>query len=159
MASDPNVVIPETVNGALNALRAAAKQPTVKRVVVTSSAAAVFIPKPDRPIELTPEMFNDEAVKMAWDSVGQTPAPQSPEAYMLGVLVYAASKTEAEKACWKFVEEKKPGFEFSTVVPTITFGPLLDKENVSSSAKWVDWILKGAPEVGHLLAVLGSRES
>lgn len=159
MASDPNVVIPETVNGALNALRAAAKQPTVKRVVVTSSAAAVFIPKPERPIELTPEMFNDEAVKMAWDSVGQTPAPQSPEAYMLGVLVYAASKTEAEKACWKFVEEKEPGFEFSTVVPTITFGPLLDKENVSSSAKWVDWILKGAPEVGHLLAVLGSRES
>lgn len=34
-----------------------------------------------------------------------------------GETVYAASKTEAERQAWKWVEDNKPPFRFNTVVP------------------------------------------
>lgn len=47
MQSDPNAVIPKVVGGAINALKAAAKEPSVKRVVLTSSSSAALIPQPN----------------------------------------------------------------------------------------------------------------
>lgn len=44
---DPNVVIPKVIRGTINILEAAAKQPSVKRVVLTSSSAAVLVPEPN----------------------------------------------------------------------------------------------------------------
>lgn len=42
-----------------------------------------------------------------------------------GGIVYSASKTEAEKAAWKWVEEKKPNFVLNTVLPNFNVsGPL-----------------------------------
>jgi len=42
-APNPDVVIPRTVNGTLNALEASLKHGTVKRFVLTSSSTAVAI--------------------------------------------------------------------------------------------------------------------
>lgn len=44
MGSDPNKVITVAVNGVKNFLEAAAKHPSVKRVVLTSSSSAALIP-------------------------------------------------------------------------------------------------------------------
>lgn len=44
--------------------------------------------------------------------------PEKPE-------IYRASKTEAEKAAWKFIEEGKAAFDISTVNPPLIFGPIL----------------------------------
>lgn len=33
------------------------------------------------------------------------------------LAVYAASKTEAERQSWKWMEKNKPHFKFNTVVP------------------------------------------
>lgn len=34
----------------------------------------------------------------------------------------AAIETEAEKSCWKFVEEENPGFEFNIMLSSVNFG-------------------------------------
>lgn len=57
--------------------------------------------------------------------------------------MYAASKLEAEKACWKFMEEKKPGFEFSAVLPSGNFGPALHEGQKSPTLTWIRLLIKG----------------
>jgi hypothetical protein len=37
------------------------------------------------------------------------------------------SKSFAEKAAWKFMEEKKPNFILTTICPTLVFGPIVSK--------------------------------
>lgn len=46
-SADPAAVIPPTVRGAINALRAASKHPSVKQFVLTSSSSAATSPKLD----------------------------------------------------------------------------------------------------------------
>lgn len=57
-----------------------------------------------------PDSYDDTAVKLAWDD--STPANTKP------LLVYAASKTEAERESWKWMQENKPGFVFNTILPS-----------------------------------------
>lgn len=47
MTADPRAVIPHVVKAAVNALEAAEKQESVKRVIFTSSSAAALTPQPD----------------------------------------------------------------------------------------------------------------
>jgi hypothetical protein len=51
--------------------------------------------------------------------------------------VYAASKVEGEKAAWKWVQTKQPGFVLNTVLPSFNVSPphisrLLSKVNRSN---------------------------
>jgi len=124
-APDPNTVIPQTVAGAVNALKAAAKEPSVKRVVLTSSSTAATLPKPDKAFSIDEKTWNEEAIKLAW-----APPPYEPSR---GYTVYAASKTEAEQAAWKFVQDNKPGFVLNTILPNANFGEILDQKNQSAS--------------------------
>ena len=39
-------------------------------------------------------------------------------------VVYAASKTEAERKAWDFVAKNKPGFVLNTVLPNYNASPL-----------------------------------
>lgn len=133
MSSDPKFVIDESVNGALNALRAAAKQPSVKRVVVTSSTGVLAKSESN---EYTPEVWNDRAVKLAWEG---TDLPE----WDRGHVIYVAGKVESEKACWKYMQEEKPGFEFNTVLPSVVYGPLLGKGQNESSAAFIRQALDG----------------
>ncbi|KAJ4243684.1 hypothetical protein NW757_011111 [Fusarium falciforme] len=103
-SADPSVVVPRAVNGALNALKAAANEPLMKRFVYTSSSFAVTFPKPGRRFTVTAAMFNDEAVERAW---GPNPEDSA---------VYACSKVEAERAISKWVEEHKPSLVVNTSI-------------------------------------------
>jgi nucleoside-diphosphate-sugar epimerase len=38
---------------------------------------------------------------------------------------YAASKTLAEKAFWKFIKDEKPNFDGVTINPPLVFGPII----------------------------------
>lgn len=121
MNPDPNAVIPGTVKGTVNSLTAAAMEPSVQRFVLTSSSAAALLPKPNDPVTVTTESWNDETVAYATRG-----PPYEPErAYP----VYAAAKTLAEKEAWRFVRETRPGFTFNTVLPNINFGASLDIRN------------------------------
>lgn len=121
MDPDPNAVIPGSIKGTVNCLEAAAQERSVRRFVLTSSSASALIPKPNEPVTVTTETWNDETVAYATRG-----PPYEPErAYP----VYAAAKTLAEKEAWKFVREKKPAFTLNAVLPNINFGASLDYTN------------------------------
>lgn len=56
-ATAPSELIDPAVRGTLNVLEAANKSETVKRVVITSSVAAVVNPEPHTPREFTEEVW------------------------------------------------------------------------------------------------------
>jgi hypothetical protein len=94
----------------LNALKACAKTPSVKRFVNTSSSVAVTLPKVglDHDFLVDESTYNDEAVELA--KVNETRKK--------GFLVYAAMKSETEKAMWAWMKENKPGFVLNSIVST-----------------------------------------
>ncbi|XP_062115479.1 phenylacetaldehyde reductase-like [Humulus lupulus] len=107
-ATDPQAeIIEPAVKGTLNVLRSCAKVSSVKKVIITSSMAAVLINgKP-----LTPDVVVDET----WFS--------DPVLCERLKIWYAASKARAEKAAWDFAKEN--GVDLITIHPGVTLGPLL----------------------------------
>ncbi|KAH8689555.1 putative cinnamoyl-CoA reductase [Talaromyces proteolyticus] len=140
---DPQHVIPQMKVAMENILNTAAAEESVRRVVFTSSAGAVLIPRPNEEIIVDVDTWNDFAVQGAWD-------PNSPEDFR-GALVYCASKVEAERTAWKFMEEKKPNFTFNSVIPNVNFGRILHPEIRGSSMGGVRELLKGEARVAKLL--------
>jgi nucleoside-diphosphate-sugar epimerase len=93
-------------NGILESIYAHA--PSVKRVVITSSFAAVV--NPDNP----PAVYNEES----WNPVTAAQA-------LLPAYTYRASKTFAERAAWDFVSRKKPNFSLTVLNPPLVLGPMV----------------------------------
>ncbi|KAJ6454090.1 NAD-P-binding protein [Mycena vitilis] len=129
-------VVPLTVKGALEVLKSAAKEPGVKSVVYTSSSSAVLLPPVGKKVVVTEETWNDAVVEEARTN------PQAG-----GFALYAASKTEAEKAVWKFAEDTKPHFQVSAVLPNMALGPILHPDGEgSSTAGWLAKFIRGTDE-------------
>jgi len=103
--TDPqkNLVDP-ALKGTMNVLQACAKAGSVKKVVLTSSAAAVF----DEPVSghvYTEEDWNETS------SLTRNP--------------YYYSKTLAERSAWEYVEKEKPAFELVVINPGAVIGASL----------------------------------
>ncbi|KAM3583013.1 hypothetical protein VKS41_004769, partial [Umbelopsis sp. WA50703] len=111
-------VINPAVNGTLNLLKSAHEHgKNVKHVVVTSSVASVLEKAPDGHVH-TEADWNDsaiEAVKEAYEK----------KQNLENAPAYRASKAEAERALWKFRDEKKPAFTLTTILPSFVFGAIL----------------------------------
>ncbi|RKK57111.1 hypothetical protein BFJ69_g17579 [Fusarium oxysporum] len=124
-SADPNTVIPQATAFAQNALKSAYKEHSVKRFVLTSSSSAAYVAMPGVPgTEITEDSWNELAVKAAW-----APPPYTPDR---GGIVYAASKTEAEKAVWKYHQQHRatrPDLVVNAVLPNFNFGKSLDPVN------------------------------
>jgi nucleoside-diphosphate-sugar epimerase len=107
-------IISPAVKMTLAVLNAAHRTPSVKRVVITSSAvtlvsfAWMFGPAPPNP-DLTLFTAADINLELA-------KASSSMEAYF-------ASKTLSRIATKEFMEKEKPSFEFVNLMPTMVFGP------------------------------------
>ncbi|KAK2737969.1 methylglyoxal reductase (NADPH-dependent) gre2 [Myotisia sp. PD_48] len=99
------------VNGTVGILRAVkAKAPSVKRVVITSSFAAIIdINKPST------YMFSEAD----WNPVTKEEAESGPS------FGYRGSKTFAERAAWEFLEREKPNFSIATCNPPVVLGPVI----------------------------------
>jgi nucleoside-diphosphate-sugar epimerase len=99
----------------LSILNAAHRTPSIKRVVITSSAvtlisfAWMFGPAP-----ASPDLTLFTAAEINANIAG--PYGTSTEAYF-------ASKTLSRIATRKFMEEEKPDYEFVNLLPTVVFGP------------------------------------
>lgn len=129
MGSDPDQVVTTSVNGIKHALEAAAREPSIKRFVLTSSSAATLNPPLNTKIDIElgkpmvylhwisdmtdPHLdsWNEPSLVAAYD-------PNVPE-QMKPAVVYAASKTKSEKEAWNFVKTQKPGFVFNAVLPNM----------------------------------------
>jgi nucleoside-diphosphate-sugar epimerase len=108
--------------GALRVLRAA-RDAGVKRVVLTSSFAAIGYghPRRDQPFD-----------ERSWtDPNGED------------VLPYVKSKTLAERAAWDFIDREGRGLELSVVNPVAVVGPVLGPD-FSTSIFLVQRMMDGA---------------
>ncbi|KAK4278701.1 hypothetical protein QN277_016513 [Acacia crassicarpa] len=123
---DPQAeLLDPAVKGTLNVLKSCAKFPSVKRVVLTSSTAAVaFNGKPR-----THEVVVDES----WFS--------DPDFCRASQLWYVVSKTLAEEAAWKFTKENN--IDMVTINPAMVIGPLL-QPTLNTSAAAILNIINGA---------------
>ncbi|CAI0455038.1 unnamed protein product, partial [Linum tenue] len=100
-------IIDPAVKGTLNVLKSCVKSATVKRVIVTSSAAALFFTgKP---------MNQDSVVDETWFS--------DPMICQERKIWYQLSKTLAEIAAWDFAKEN--GVDMVTIHPGLVIGPFL----------------------------------
>lgn len=98
---DPNLAIPPVLAGIRGILQSAAREESMRRFVLTSSAIAVLEPTLLKETA-TVDMWNDRAVERAW-----APPPYLESRSM---DVYAASKVLGEKEMWSWVAREKPHF-------------------------------------------------
>lgn len=107
---EDELIIPAR-DGTLRVLRAA-RDAGVKRVVITSSQAAIAYGHGPVKEPLTEKM---------WTNVDGH-----------GVTAYQKSKTLAERAAWDFVEKEGGSLEMATVCPTMILGPILGPDFATS---------------------------
>jgi len=118
---DENDLIRPAVDGTLRVLRAA-RDAGIKRVVLTSSFAAIGYGHGDQAAAYT---------EADWTNV-DGPAVQP----------YMKSKTLAERAAWDFIEREGNGLELAVVNPVGIFGPVLN-EDLSTSIEIIKRMLEG----------------
>lgn len=126
------------VNGTRNALKAIKEfGPNVKKVVITSSYAAVGTAEK----ELDPNHTNTEE---SWNEISWEDAKRDP------VSGYRGSKKFGEKAAWDFVAAEKPNFDINYINPGFVFGPqAFDsevKDNLNTSSEILNQFLKLKPD-------------
>jgi nucleoside-diphosphate-sugar epimerase len=119
--SDENELILPAREGTLRVLRAA-RNAGVKRVVLTSSFAAIGYGHPDRPTPLT---------EADWTNL------EGPD-----IQAYEKSKVFAERAAWDFAAAEGVGMELSVVNPTAIFGPVLS-DDFAPSIRVIQQMLQG----------------
>lgn len=142
---DPKEVIPDAIASVTSILSSALKERGIKSFVLTSSSTAAAAPKPNVRFSVDSNTWNEEDVAKAWE-----PTLIGKEHHEW--TVYGASKAEAEKVLWKFRDQKKPHFTINSVLPATNFGPVLVKEEASSTCSFVKEVWNG--HVEHVLGVL-----
>ena len=118
---DENELIVPAREGALRVLRAA-REAGVRRVVLTSSFAAIGYGTTPGPEPYTEENWTN---------------PDGP-----GVSPYVKSKTLAERAAWDFMAREGGSLQLSVVNPVGVFGPVLSRD-LSTSIVIVQRLLNG----------------
>lgn len=125
---EDELIIPAR-EGALRVLRAA-RDAGVKRVVITSSFAAVGYGHPQQERTFTEKDWTD---------------PNGAD-----VMPYTKSKTLAERSAWDFIEREGAGLELSVVNPVGVFGPVLGADYATSILiveKMLDGAMPGVPRM------------
>ncbi len=119
------------VNGTTNVLEAANKSKSVKKVVLTSSVAAIYGDNIDMKNEnltiFTEEHFNTSST--------------------LSHQPYAYSKVQAEKKAWKMAKQQS-AWELIVLNPVIVLGPSLTSISQSASLKFMTDMLSGKFKTG-----------
>jgi dihydroflavonol-4-reductase len=121
-AKDPQKdLVDPAVQGTRTMLEACAKAPSIKRVVLTSSMAAVT-DEPESEHTLTEADWNTKST--------------------LERNAYYLSKTLAERAGWSFIEAQNPSWDLVVINPFMVIGPSMTKTLNTSNQLFVD-LLKG----------------
>lgn len=119
------------VKGTTNVLEAANKSKSVKKVVLTSSVAAIYGDNIDMKNEnltiFTEEHFNTSST--------------------LSHQPYAYSKVQAEKKAWKMAKQQS-AWELIVLNPVIVLGPSLTSISQSASLKFMTDMLSGKFKTG-----------
>ncbi|KAL7941323.1 NAD(P)-binding protein [Trichoderma barbatum] len=124
------------IQGTTSVLEAAQKyNPSISRIVVTSSFASVLDPMQGQ----RPGYVYKEA---DWNPITVEQANSNP------VMAYLASKTFAEKAVFDYVEAKKPNFTVATLCPPMVYGPIAhsvgDVKALNTSSSDINRLIDGS---------------
>jgi nucleoside-diphosphate-sugar epimerase len=116
-----------------------AHNPTVKRVVITSSFASIL----DVNAGARPGYVYSEK---DWNPVTYEEAAKKETD---GGVAYCASKTFAEKAAYEFVEKNKPNFTVSSICPPMVYGPsfhgsVTDLKHLNTSSADIYRLMNGS---------------
>ncbi len=126
---DENELIVPTRDGTLRLLRAA-RNAGVKRVVLTSSFAAVGYGAKARTTAFTEE---------DWTNLSYS-----------GLQPYQKAKTIAEREAWEFIAREGGGMELAVVNPTGIYGPVLGPDYSTSIhliKRLLDGAMPGCPDI------------
>lgn len=130
-------LIDPAVKGTENILEQANQTKTVKRVVLTSSCAAIYTDCSD--VEKTPDGVFTEAI---WNTTAS-----------LDYQPYSLSKTLAEKMAWG-ISKQQSQWDLVVINPCMVFGPPLNPDTVTSESisllkQFGDGTVKfGVPNIG-----------
>ncbi|KAI0088796.1 NAD(P)-binding protein [Irpex rosettiformis] len=148
-ADDPNELIIPAIHGTRSILVSALKYGTnVKRVVITSSCAAVLDNYPE-PRTFSEKDWNEGSSREVQEKGREAAQPAK----------YRASKTLAERAAWDFIKENKDQVKFDLAVinPPFVYGPVLHEVDKpedlnTSAADWFTTIVKATKDDAALVA-------
>ncbi|BBH09925.1 dihydroflavonol 4-reductase-like1 [Prunus dulcis] len=115
--ASPTEILEPAVEGTLNVLRSCKKNPSLRRVVLTSSSSTVRV-RPDEDFD-----SNIPLDESSWSSVELCETLQ---------IWYPLSKILAEKAAWDFCKEN--GIDLVTVLPSFVIGPCLPPDLCSTAS-------------------------
>jgi nucleoside-diphosphate-sugar epimerase len=129
-------LIDPAVNGTANVLNSAKEVDSVKRVVVTSSCAAIYTDAID-----TVNAPGGKITEEVWNTTAS-----------LEYQPYSYSKTLAEKKAWE-ITESQDKFDLVTVNMSLVLGPPLNSKNASESMNLMKMLgggemKMGAPKMG-----------
>lgn len=130
-------LIDPAVNGTKNVLNSASATPSVKRVVVTSSCAAIYGDAID-----TQNAPGGKITEEIWNTTSS-----------LEHGPYSYSKTLAEKKAWE-MQKAQSQWDLVCINPSFVMGPALNPKNTTSESQsvlmqMVDGTMKmGAPKLG-----------
>ncbi|KZT52364.1 D-lactaldehyde dehydrogenase [Calocera cornea HHB12733] len=114
-AVDPQELIGPALQGTKGVLDSVQKyNPSVKRIIVTSSVASIMVP-----CELG-TVFTEKDWNTYSPGCVEREGVNAPN-----MEKYRASKVLAERAAWEFVEKEKPSWDLVTVCPPMVFGPII----------------------------------
>jgi nucleoside-diphosphate-sugar epimerase len=143
---DPHnhAIIEDTIKSNLRLLEAAAKQPTIKSVVITSSLAACALPTTGVPYKIDSRTWNTDA-SVQTSNPAVLDEEDKLKARWHGIKLYDASKALSEQESFTWVRRHKPSFSFNTVVPKVNFGMAISPPNMGyrSTAAVLDAVVKG----------------
>ncbi|KAM0754374.1 NAD(P)-binding protein [Meredithblackwellia eburnea MCA 4105] len=106
------------INGTLSILQAAAKEKSVKRVVYTSTVAA---------IQNAPHLGNNAGTtydESFWNEGDWEQGLGSEDIAHNPVTSYGCGKTLAEQKAWEFMKTEKPHFDLVALCPGTGYGPI-----------------------------------
>ncbi len=128
---DENELIAPARDGALRVLRAA-RDAGAKRVVMTSSTAAICYGRGSRSKPYTEDEWSDETNGA-------------------DISAYEKSKTIAERAAWDFMKREGGSLELAVVNPGAVLGPVLGRDfsaSIEIVRKLLDGSMPGLPRMG-----------
>ncbi|RDW62282.1 NAD(P)-binding protein-19 [Coleophoma cylindrospora] len=116
VAKNASDFLDPAIKGTLEVLKSVkAHAPEVKRIVITSSCAAV--------VDFTADPFASPQKVYTEDDWNPMTVEKALGAENLNFF-YQVSKKYAEKSAWDFLEQEKPNFDLVTITPPMIYGPL-----------------------------------
>lgn len=119
------------IRGTVGILESVKKRaPSVKRVIITSSFAAIIN------FNSHPPVYSEKV----WN-------PVTYEQALNPALSYPGSKKLAEEAAWAFMRDEQPSFALTTICPPLVYGPVANRldslDNINTSNSRIRDIILG----------------